>query len=359
VYDAARWANLLLALGAAAVLGLVACRLTGSAWGGACATAYVALNAHMLKGRWEVLSDYLALLLLSLLLAALLRWWERPSAPRALAAGAAAAALILTKAVFLYALLLGGCAGGLALLLTQRHRLGSAGLLLAAAWLPVLAWMARNAAVAGEFALTDNRSGIALSTREVFNHLGPQELLCAFVYWTRGAGDGLARLLFAPEVWQPFQIDWAGGYYDIGQHRYEPWVEGVAAADGITPAEARVRVDHELLRRFLERPGGWLASLPALIYRGLWIDEFVVIGGPAAVAATLWAARRRRVDWLILLGLGWFNLGFYAAVSLNIPRYQVTALPTMALGAAWLVALLQMRLGAGRMAGLSVEGARA
>jgi hypothetical protein len=228
-------------------------------------------------------------------------------------------------------------------LLTQRRRIGSAALLLAAAWLPVLGWMARNAAVAGEFALTDNRSGIALSTREVFNHMGPQELLCAFLYWTRGTGDGWAQLLFAPEVWQPFQIDWPNGYYDIGQNRYEPWVKEVAATNGITLAEARGRVDRELLSRFLERPGGWLASLPALIYRGLWIDEFVLVGAPAAVAATLWAVRRRRVDWLILLGVGWFNLGFYAAVSLNIPRYQVTALPTMALGAAWLAALLARR----------------
>jgi hypothetical protein len=40
---------------------------------------------------------------------------------------------------------------------------------------------------------------------------------------------------------------------------------------------------------------------------------------------------------LTLLPLGWFNLVFYAMVSLNIPRYQLTALPCLALatGLAW------------------------
>ncbi|RYJ00141.1 MAG: hypothetical protein EON47_14665, partial [Acetobacteraceae bacterium] len=106
LYRPARWANLAMVLASALVLAWVALRLTGSAVAAVVACAYVALNQQMLKGRWEVISDYLALLLVTLLLAALLHWIRRPGAGRAIAAGLAAAALVLTKAIFLPLLLL-------------------------------------------------------------------------------------------------------------------------------------------------------------------------------------------------------------------------------------------------------------
>ena len=42
----------------------------------------------------------------------------------------------------------------------------------------------------------------------------------------------------------------------------------------------------------------------------------------------------------------------YPALSLNVPRYQVTAVPALALGAAWLAARLAARLSSRRAAGL-------
>ena len=72
-----------------------------------------------------------------------------------------------------------------------------------------------------------------------------------------------------------------------------------------------------------------------LVWRGLWIDEFVVLGFPALCLGTLWALRRRALGWLAAFGLGWFSLLGYAAVSLNVPRYQIPAVPVLALAAAW------------------------
>ena len=346
LYRPARWANLLLALAAAAILGGVAWRLTGSVAGASLACAYVALNQQMLRGRWEVLSDHLALLLVALLLALLLDWLRAPSAGRAAGAGLAAAGLILTKAIFLPALLLAAL-GWLALRRLAPGRAPRfAAVALLAGLLPVLAWMGRNYLVAGVFALTDARSGIALSTREVFDAMGPRDIACAFVYWTRGMGDGLARLLFAPAVWQPFALDFPGGYYDLGQHRYLPWVARVTAEQGLTEAAARTVVDRALLTAIAGDPLGWLGSYPPLFWRGLWIDEFVVLGFPALVAATLWAVRRRRLDWLALLAPGWFCLLVYPAISLNIPRYQIPAVPVLALATAWAgTRLLERRAG--------------
>jgi hypothetical protein len=74
-------------------------------------------------------------------------------------------------------------------------------------------------------------------------------------------------------------------------------------------------------------------TLP-LFYRGIWIDEFVVLGLPLFVWMLFRAVRRRDVGLVLLLSIGAFNLLFYAAFSLNIPRYQMTAVPVVALAAA-------------------------
>jgi len=334
MFRSAQWLNVWLGLAAAAFTGLAARAWLSSGWAGLFAFGYLALNAQAFRWRHWLVSDYLALLLVALLLWLLARAWKAPArAGRWAAAGLALAALILTKAVFLYLLLLFALIGaGLALWRRAAWRPLLA--FTVTAGLPVLLWMLRNHVLAGEFALTDARSGIALSTREVFNHMGATENLAAFVYWTRGLGDGLARQLFAPEIWQPFQLNWPGGYYDVGQHRYAPWVEEVRRSQGVTEAEARALVDRALIAAFLERPFGFLASMPAVFYRGIWIDEFIVIGLPALGWALWRGLRARDAAALALLLPALFNLVFYAAISLNIPRYQLTAVPGIALATA-------------------------
>jgi 4-amino-4-deoxy-L-arabinose transferase-like glycosyltransferase len=334
MFRSAQWLNVWLGLAAAVFTGLAAWTWLSSGCAGLVAFGYVALNAQAFRMRHWLISDYLALLLVALMLWLLARAWQVPARlGRWAAAGLALAALILTKAVFLYLLLLFALAG---LVLALRHRAVRAPLLLfvTTAGLPVLLWMLRNHVLAGEFALTDARSGIALSTREVFNHMGLTENLAAFVFWTRGMGDGLARQLFAPEIWQPFQIDWPGGYYDVGQHRYRPWVAEVQRTHGLSEAAARAVVDRALIAAFLERPLGYIASMPALFYRGIWVDEFIVLGLPALAWALWRGLRARDAVALTLLVPALFNLVFYASISLNIPRYQLTALPGIALATA-------------------------
>lgn len=340
----AQLANLGLALAAAAVIGWLACFLTASRVAGLVAFAYIALNASMMKGRWEVLSDHLALLLVALAGASMTIWVSRATPLRAALAGFSVAVLVLTKAIFIVAT-------GLALLcwivatLTSRRRVPRfAWLALMCATVPLGLWGLRNFGITGEFALTDARSGIALSTREVFNHMNITENFCAALWWTRGMGDGLARALCAPETWQPFQFDWSGGYYDVGQNRYHPWVARVMAEQSLTEIDASRVVDNLLRQRFIEHLPGWLATMPALVWRGIWIDEFVVLGFPALIATTIWALRRGADRWLPVLLLGWFNLIGYAAISLNIPRYQISALPALALAAAWLAWQVEARL---------------
>ena len=71
--------------------------------------------------------------------------------------------------------------------------------------------------------------------------------------------------------------------------------------------------------------------MPVMIYRGLWCDEFVIIGFPLLILISIRALRRRDGAELAALLPGWWSLIFYAAVSLNIPRYQMTAMTALAL----------------------------
>jgi len=336
-------ANVVLA-GVAALLLVITVRLLGG--GPTAATVaglYLVANAEMMASRHSVASDYLALALVAgagALLAAAVRS-GRPTAFVPL--GLVMAALTLTKAVFLPFTVLALGAGAL-WALWQRvpvRTVMAAGIVFACAFAaPVGGWMARNAAVGGSFAITVERGGIAISTREVFNHMSGAQYVAAFVYWTRGFGDGLARDLFDRPVWERFRIDVVGGFYDEGQNRYGPWVEQVMAERGVERGEARRIVDQTLIRHILDRPFTHALTTLPLLYRGLWIDEFIVFGLPALLWAGIMAWRQRRGALLAGLGLSAFNLTLYALVSLNIPRYQITAVPGIALAAGFAAAAL-------------------
>jgi hypothetical protein len=190
-------------------------------------------------------------------------------------------------------------------------------------------WAVRNEGVSGELRLTDGRSGNALNTRIVFDDMTPEQYAASFVYWTRGPGNGLARRLFSPETVAPFDLEQAGGFYDRGQNGYGVRVAETMRAKQVDYAEAAAIVDRQNVQAILERPITHMLTTLPLLYRGIWIDEFIVIGLPALLFA-LWRATRER-DGLrvLLLSSGVFNLVFYALVSLNIPRYQMTAVPAI------------------------------
>lgn len=64
------------------------------------------------------------------------------------------------------------------------------------------------------------------------------------------------------------------------------------------------------------------------------VDEFLWLGIPCLITGTWRAARRRDGLLPMLFGNGIFNILAYAAVSLNIERYQLTAMPSVALAVA-------------------------
>jgi hypothetical protein len=108
-------------------------------------------------------------------------------------------------------------------------------------------------------------------------------------------------------------------------------------------AEAEGAMAGVIAGEILARWPSYLATMPAVFYRGLWFDEFIVFGFPALVWLVVRAWRRR--DWATALALtgGAFSLVAYAALSLNIPRYQFTAAPALAIAAGIAVEALSDR----------------
>ena len=303
--------------------------------------ALLALNLQMMKETKYVISDYLALALAAAVMLALAVALARPrSALRWIAVGVALALLVLTKALFeIYALAFLGAL--VVWLVVRRSRAAATAVVAVGLVLATLlgGWSARNWATFGRFALTDGRGGVALSTREVFDHMTAGEYAASFFWWTRGPGPGLARALFPPRDWHRHEWEPSDGFYEEGQvNRYEARVQRLMAERGLDRAAAETLVPGVIVAEIAQRLPMYLATMIPLAYRGLWFDEFVVFGFPAFVWLLIRSWRRRAWNRLVVLSPAAFSLLAYPALSLNIARYQIPAGPGLALAAGFALA---------------------
>ncbi len=198
--------------------------------------------------------------------------------------------------------------------------------------------MARNIVELDTFALAEPRK--VLSEREIFNSMTPAEYGIAFLWWTRAMGDNLVRTHFPPSSYRRFHVHAKDGFYKYSRERYSRMVAEEMRKPGVTYRKAVAAVDRKLIRKILANlPVHLLTTLP-VFYRGIWIDEFIVLTFPALLWL-IWVSVGRR-DYLVLalLAPGIFSLLFYALVSTNIPRYQLTALPALAFAGGMAGALL-------------------
>jgi len=331
-----RGANLGLILASGIALFVLARSMTGEPAGGLIAAAYLLLNAHANKSWGDLMSDRLAIFLVLVCMLALAFAARACSLWRYAAIGASFAALTLTKAIFAPFCVLAWCATAIVLLSRRIFHPRLTMLVAPAAIYCVLVggWIVRNDAVSGMARLTDQRSGIALSTRAVFDTLSPREYAASLVFWTGSAGPKFARSWFGHAIADRFDLRTPGGYYDIGQNGYARQVGAIMQTEHLPYWQAARRVDGRIIAGIRQHWLGYAASMLPLTYRGLWVDEFIWLGLPCLVLASWKAARQRDGLMLLLMGLGIFNILAYPAVSLNIERYQLTALPTLALAVA-------------------------
>ncbi|MBI1733266.1 MAG: phospholipid carrier-dependent glycosyltransferase [Gammaproteobacteria bacterium] len=343
---AVQWANSVLLALTGLLMFLTLRLLAGSPIAAWVAALHVWLNFEAAASRQYAISDYLALLLVAAVTLSVIWAYRAQRASAWAVPGLAMACLTLTKGVFLYLFGLVVTAACIFVVFVPRlRRITAIPLLVFVVTfsLPVGGWMARNHAVAGEFALSAGRTGIVLNNRAVLNEMGPGQYAAAFVYWTRGWGDSVARRFLAPETWQPFDLAQPGGYYDRGQNGFRPRVRRLMKSTGLDFKTASGLVEKELRHSMMRTPLKHLAVAAPLFYRGVWIDEFIVFSLPALAWLLVRSIRRRSPVILLALLPSVFNLIFYPLVSMNIPRYQLTALPGLALASGIAVEALAQR----------------
>ena len=333
-YRVVSWSNLFLLEMTGIAMFLVVWRLSGNVAAALIAAAYILFNYSLSKVWWDPMSDWLGVFLVSLVMLATIWAWPTQSTLRWAVLGFAFAALTLTKLVFFWFVV------PVAALMTFYScfspRIRSVVVRTALTsfiiyGLCIGAWFCRNYTVSGQWRLTDARGGIALSTREVFDRMSPAQYAAAFVFWSKGPGTWLAKQVFSPQTVAPFDLEQPGGFYDEGQNGYNRRANAIIEEQGISWLEATKIVDREIIQRIASHPLGYVMSMIPVLWRGFRIDEFFFLGLPIFFWMMVRAVRKQHWMLLSLLSIGAFNELFYAMISLNIPRYQMTAMPSMAL----------------------------
>ncbi len=355
-FDQARYANSVFIVLSA----LIVFRIGWIAGGPAVAwIAFLLLlaNPEAHEMRYGVVSDYLALLLVAAATLLAIEALRHRSLALAFAAGGVCAALTLTKAAFLYLFAPLALAGLLWAAVRPgkiRRRAMRGALVFALAFaLPVGAWMARNAAAVGAPVVTVGRGALALSERVALNRMTLGEYPVAFLWWTRDFGDNLARRYLPSALYGRFEEGKPGSFYPAGHIEGRRRIARAMEERGLSFAAAAAQVTRERLGEILaDLPWHLAVSLPVL-YRGVWIDQFVWIGFPALIWLTGRAVRGRDAILLVVILPAVFTLLFHALATSNYPRYGLPALPGFAVAAAMAMQALAARIAARRGGGRS------
>ncbi len=335
-YRSLQWLNLAMVATTALLVGLTVLRLGGNRAAALVGAGAIVFNIQAQSLRSYIMSDYLAMTLLALAVWFGVSMLTSPTRRKLAACGFSLAALVLTKAIYFYFVVIIVAAAGIAALIRRGHRLGPAVAVLAvAALLPVFAWMGFQKASGGPFALVDDhRMGIALSGREHFNDMNRTEWATAFLWWTRAFGDNVARRKLPPESYRRIDDGNGDSFFQAGEDRFRRMREELMRSGGLSWAEANAILIRDMAGRILDRPLKHLAVSLPLAYRGAWIDEFAWASVPALFVVLIAAFRRRYWHWMLAAAPGVYSLVIYPLSSINIPRYQLTAMPTLALALA-------------------------
>ncbi|WP_135081416.1 hypothetical protein [Terasakiella sp. SH-1] len=342
----AQWFNRFLFALSGVLMFIAGYLASGRLLGATIAGGAIWFNKHMQKNMDYIVSDPLALMLSSflLLLLVVIAVKKRENKPVVFLwalAGGVLAALTLTKAVFYYFGLLFiatfvvyciykiFCKQQDRFLTTVRFLLFSVCFIV-----PVFMWMERNNDISGERIITPSRAGIALNTREVLNHMTPAQYFTSFLYWTRGFGDNWARALLPKEIWTEFEIANPDGFYLKAQLGYPKLVKEVMLKEGVNKTVASKMVDRRLMMDIVSNPITHVLVTIPVFYYGIWVDQFAFLSVPFFFWCLWLAWKKREFALPLILAPSLFNMIFYALISLNIPRYQMTAVPGLALALA-------------------------
>lgn len=204
--------------------------------------------------------------------------------------------------------------------------------------LAISPWVARNAIMHGEFAITKGYDSFILVQRLAYNKMTPQEWLASFVFGLPDFGDDLAEDLFGTAQVKRFNYTDPEGFYVQGNHKDRE--ETLAKAGG---PERHLSY---LLKEELAPHWFWHILVTfSLAWRGMWVSKYWgLLTIPLAAVFMGHELRHKRWTFLMVMLPALFLLGFHAFVSVNVVRYNLILIPGLAVAAAIVLDALYTRL---------------
>lgn len=197
--------------------------------------------------------------------------------------------------------------------------------------LAVAPWMLRNWLALGEFALTVGYDIDILVQRLFYNQMSWGEWWKAWIYWLPDFGDTLAVTLFGEDAVRKLSLLEPTGYHYAGN---PPIADFLQTHLGNRPGTLG-----NLLPVVLADWPKHLAVTFVLAWQGLWAGKYITFIAVllAPLALRRMAATGQLRGFLVIAGVVLMMVGFYAFVSVSIPRYNLPMIWVSALVAAVLV----------------------
>lgn len=212
----------------------------------------------------------------------------------------------------------------------KKPLLLSGGTLILTCFLILHVWLIRNWVQFGDYKLTKGYAEMILPQRLAYNDMALKEFGAAFIYWLPDFGDSLSEKLFPPSFYERLNLENPEGIYLHSIYKDTPHLRQEAQKAGMEPVMYMIK--HELLSHL---PTHIATTLP-LTWRGMFVAKYWSFFVLFLFFPALFYALRNRWDaMLVFCFFPWFMLGFHAFVSINIPRYSLSLIPCLAIGAAW------------------------
>jgi hypothetical protein len=215
----------------------------------------------------------------------------------------------------------------------------------------VVPWMLRNWFALGEFALTVGYDVDILVQRLLYNQMSWAEWWRAWIYWLPDFGDNIAISLFGEDAVRKLSLLEPTGYHYAGN---PPIADFLQTHIGNRPATLG-----NLLPVLLADWPKHVAVSFVMAWQGLWAGKYITF---VAVLLAPFALRRMAATgqlrgFLVIAGVVLMMVGFYAFVSVSIPRYNLPMIWISALIAAALVEAVTHRFFGNRTSGIEEQTA--
>ena len=193
-------------------------------------------------------------------------------------------------------------------------------------------WLWRNYTEFGRPFLAEGYASFILVERIAYNEMTWREFGVSFLYWLPWPGEDLAKKLFDEADYRRLSFDAPDSFYVLGVGKGKQELRNRFKSES-------ERMHHLVHEKILGDAVKHSLVTFALAYRGIWIVKYWTLFAVPVLLYLLYAGlfRGRDRDLLVFSLPALFMLGLHAFVSVNVHRYNIILMPSMALASGWIV----------------------